>query len=275
MLRDDFSTAWVIADDVLAARDPRTRDEAGCPYHERWVWDGQSFDGRSVVVRCYHGLGDTVQFARFLPALRARAAHVTLETQPELVELLQGCGADRVTAFDLAAPLPAEHDVEIMELAHALRAAPTGEPYLHVRATRAPGVSTGVCWQAGGWDPSRSIPLEQLWPILPPAAASLQRGAPTQGATLPDPLHGTMDVVATARLIAGLDRVITVDTMVAHLAGALGCRVHLLLRAQADWRWGRGERTPWYANTRIHRQRHEGDWGAALQSLDAALRQEG
>jgi hypothetical protein len=271
MLRNDLPTAWAIADRVLAARDPLTRDEAGRPYHQRWVWDGRPFDGHGVVVRCYHGLGDTLQFARYLPVLRARAAHVTLEVQPDLVDLLQGCGADRVARFDPAAPLPAEHDVEIMELAHALRAVPSGARYLRVPPAPVPGASTGVCWQAGGWNPARSIPLDELRPVLPAGAVSLQRGASGP----PDPLCGAMDVRATARLIAGLDRVITVDTMVAHLAGALGCRVHLLLRAQADWRWGRADRTPWYANTRIHRQRHEGDWRHALQSLAAALRAEG
>jgi hypothetical protein len=271
MLRNDFSTAWTIADGVLAARDPRMRDAAGQPYHERWVWDGRRFDGRAVTVRCYHGLGDTLQFARYLPALRARAAHVTLEVQPELLELLLGSGADRVIAFDPAAPTPAEHDIEIMELAHALRAVPAGRPYLRAEATRLPGVNTGVCWQAGGWDPARSIPLDQLRTVLPPGAISLQRGA----TGLPDPLAGTMDILATARLIAGLDRVITVDTMIAHLAGALGRPVHLLLRAEADWRWGRADRTPWYANTRIHRQRHEGEWGIVFDSLAAALREEG
>jgi ADP-heptose:LPS heptosyltransferase len=100
---------------------------------------------------------------------------------------------------------------------------------------------------------------------------SLQRGA----SGLPDPLGGSMDVVATARLVAGLRRVVTVDTMVAHLAGALGRPVHLLLKAEADWRWGREPRTPWYGSVTMHRQTRAGDWSAALDSLSAALRAEG
>ena len=271
MLRHDFPASWAIADGVLAARDHRTRDQAECPYHERWVWDGRPLTGQAVVVRCYHGLGDTLQFARFLPALRARTAQLTLEVQPQLVDLLRGSGADRVMPFDPAAPIAAELDIEIMELQHALRALPGGIAYLSASPMPSPGAKTGVCWQAGGWDPARSIPLDRLLPILPNGAVSLQRGA----VGLPDPLDGAMDVLATARLIASLDRVITVDTMVAHLAGALGRRVHLLLRAQADWRWGRGDRTPWYANTSIHRQQVEGDWKPAIASLAAALRAEG
>ena len=272
MLLEDFSTAWQIADRVLASRDYRTRDDPACPYHERWVWDGRALAGRAVVVRCYHGLGDTLQFARFLPALGAIAAHVTLELQPELLSLLANIpGVDRAIPFDPAAPLPAETDIEIMELQHALRLPPGGAPYLAVPPTPYLNAITGVCWQSGNWDLERSIPLAQLCPVLPPGAVSLQRGE----TGLPDPLAGTMDILSTARLVASLTSVVTVDTMIAHLAGALGRPVHLLLKAEADWRWGRGQRTAWYGNTRIHRQTEAGDWRPAIQSLAAALKAEG
>ncbi len=269
MLREDFAQAWSIADSVLAGRDKRTRDDPSRPYHERWVWDGRDLTGRAILVRCYHGLGDTLQFARFLPALRARAAHVTLEAQPELLTVLAEIpGIDQLIPFDPAAPTVTADDIEIMELQHALRAVPGGEPYLQATPNPMRDAKTGLCWQAGNWDPDRSIPLAQLRPVLPPGTISLQRGA----SGLPDPLGGSMDVRAIAALIASLDRVITVDTMIAHLAGALGRPVHLLLKAGADWRWGRGRRTAWYRNTTIHRQHRPGDWTAATDSLAAALR---
>ncbi len=273
MLSEDFPAAWAIADAVLRARDPATRDDPASPYHERWVWDGSSLAGRRVVVRCYHGLGDTLQFARYLPHLRAIADHVTLEVQPELLPLLAASpGVDVAIPFDPAAPIPATAtvDVEIMELQHALRLAPTGGPYLTVQpaSTVAP---TGVCWQAGGWDPARTIPLSLLRRVLPADAVSLCPGAPG----LPDPLGGAMDMRRTAALVASLRRVITVDTMIAHLAGALGRPVHLLLRADADWRWGRGQRSAWYRSARIHRQQRPGDWEPALDSLATALTAEG
>ena len=272
MRREDWQAAWAIASAVLAARDPATRDDPARPCHERWVWDGRDLAGRAVVVRCYHGLGDTLQFVRFLPALRARAAHVTLEAQPELCPLLANvAGADRVTPFDPAAPIPAETDIEVMELQHALRAAPGSAPYLRVPPVPVPGAALGACWQAGGWDPARSIPLAELRPALPPGAVSLQRGA----AGLPDPLQGSMDVLAPAGLIASLRRVVTVDSMVAHLAGALGRPVELLLKADADWRWGRGSRTAWYAATRLHRQPAPGAWAAPVASVAAALKAAG
>lgn len=263
MRRDDFAAAWSIADAVLATRDPATRDDPAHPYHERWVWDGRPLTGQDVLVRCYHGLGDTLQFVRFLPRLRAQARRVTLEVQPELAELLQDApGADEVVPFATAAPLKSSCDIEIMELPHALRARPDPAPYLRVPAGGGEGL-VGVCWQAGGWDALRSVPLDQLRGALPARVISLQRGA----LGLPDPLHGTMDVMATARLVASLDHVITVDTMIAHLAGALGRPVSLLLRHHADWRWGEGEATPWYGATRMFRQRTPGDWSVPLAQL--------
>lgn len=272
MRRGDLATAWQIADAVLRSRDPATRDDPNRPYHERWVWTGEGLCGRAVTVRCYHGLGDTLQFVRFLPPLRAQAAHVTLELQPELLPVLAHVpGADRIVPFDPAAPIAATDAIEIMELQHALRLSPPPCPALAVAAVPQPGASVGVCWQSGGWDPARSVPLALLQPILPPGTVSLARGA----AGLPDPLGGSMDVLATAGLIASLRQVITVDTMVAHLAGTLGRPVHLLLRADADWRWGDAASTPWYPGTQIHRQAVEGDWSAAVASLAAALRMAG
>ncbi len=268
MRRGDLAAAWRIADAVLAARDPATRDDPRLPYHLRWVWDGRPLAGRRVVVRCYHGLGDTLQFVRFLPALRAAAACVTLEVQPELFTLLERAeGADRVLPFDVAAPIPAETDIEIMELQHALRLAPPPGCVLSVTPRPLAGAQAGACWQAGGWDPSRSVPLPLLRPWLPPGAVSLQRDP----SSLPTPLPPGADVRATAELIASLACVVTVDTMVAHLAGALGRPVHLLLKLEADWRWGAGRQTPWYPSATIYRQTTPGEWSAPLAELRQAL----
>ncbi len=269
MRRGDLAAAWRLADQVLAARDLATRDDPRLPYHLRWVWDGRPFAGRNVVVRCYHGLGDTLQFVRFLPALRATAARVTLEVQPELLPLLaHAAGADRVVPFDVAAPIPPETDLEIMELQHALKLAPAGGPYLQARPQPLPGARAGACWQAGGWDECRSVPFAALQPILPPDTVALQRGA----SELPLSLRVDADICATAGLLAALDCVVTVDTMVAHLAGALGRPVHLLLKADADWRWGEGDRTPWYSKTMIYRQAAPGDWSSPLAQLGQGLK---
>ncbi len=268
MRAGDVHAAFAVNDQVLAARDPATRDDPARPYHERWVWDGRPLDGRRVLVRCYHGLGDTLQFCRFLAPLRCRAAHVTMEAQPPLIPLLRRLpGIDRLHPFDPAHPLPpADCDIEVMELAHALRQPPDPAPYLHAEAARGGGV--GFCWQGGGWDPARDIPAPKLRPLATGVRAiSLQRGpaaaaAPALGAH--DPLDGDMDVLALAHLVAGLRAVFTVDTMVAHLAAALGRPTFVLLKHDPDWRWGHSGRTPWYGSVRTIRQPAPGDWDGAI-----------
>lgn len=293
MRSGEFGAAWAISDAVLAARDPATRDDPALPFHLRWVWDGRSFDGRRVLVRCYHGLGDTLQFCRYLPLLRRRVAHLTLEAQPKLLSLLSSLpDPDRLIPFRPDAPVPeSECDMEIMELAHAMRLAPTGAPYLSAGTLPRPasGMRVGLCWRAGGWNSARSVPLAALAFLgrVPGVyLVNLQRGPGLEEAAKPgapriwnaprdapdNDADDAPDVMGTARLVAGLDLVVTVDTMVAHLAGALGRPTWLLLQADADWRWMEGRRdSPWYGSIRLYRQRSPGDWTAPLRELRSDL----
>ncbi len=288
MRAQDFAAAWHIADRVLAARDPATCDDPRLPYHLRWVWDGTKPDGQHVLVRCYHGLGDTLHFARFLPALRRRAAHVTLEAQPELCPLLhQLPGVDQLVAFDTAGPLPPGRcTAEIMELAHMLRATPDDVsrcvPYLSCPARPALQPKDGalaLCWQAGDWDAARSIPLRALLAACDVAGRrliSLQRGPAAAEATHPaflNPADSDPDVVRSAALACAASLVITVDTMVAHLAGALGRPTVLLLRHDADWRWPEpGQPSAWYPTSTIFRQHAPGDWAGPMEELTHLVR---
>ena len=274
MRAGNWESAWQLSDQVLAARDRATQDDPTLPYHLRWVWDGTPPDGRPALVRCYHGLGDTLQFARYLPKLRERAARVTLEVQPELAGLLGAMpGVDHVVPFQLDAPVPPEPcTLEIMELPHALRLPPPPAPYLD--AAGAPPESgplrVGLCWQAGGWDSARSVPLTLLAPLarLPGVAlVSLQRGPAAEEVLAPgappvlNPRDRGVDAAETARLLMGLHVVVTVDTAVAHLAGALGRPGWVLLRRDADWRWPDGpDASPWYPTLHLARQDEESDW---------------
>ena len=271
MRRGDFGAALRASDAALIRRDPATRDDPRLPYHQRWVWDGRPFDGRRVLVRCYHGLGDTLQHSRFLAPLRARAAGVVLEAQPELRALLDGL-ADEVVAFDQRHPLPpSDVDVEIMELSHALRLGLGDVPPPALPVAAEAGGAIGLCWQAGGWDADRSLPLASLLAALPARArlVSLQRGPAAEQARdgFVNPGDADPDVARTARLIAGCACVVTVDTMVAHLAGTLGAPTLLLLRQGCDWRWGEGEFAPGYPSVRLLRQAAPGDWSAPLQAI--------
>ncbi len=279
MRRGDFTAAWAVSDAVLAAADPATRDDPRLPYHLRRVWDGSPPDGRDVLVRCYHGLGDVLMAARLLPKLWARVRSLALEAPPALLPLLAGMpGPDRLIGFDPAAPAPpSECDIELMEVAHVLRLrAAELPPPLHLprppllRLGTAPAI--GLCWRVGEWDAARSVPLgDLLGAVSRRALVSLQRGPAGAEARAPDfanPGDASMDVMRTAALIGGVDLVVSVDTMVAHLAAALGVACCVLLKADADWRWGLpGGRSLWYPNFRLYRQEREGDWGAPLARL--------
>ena len=271
MRRGDVAAALRINDAVLAARDPASRDDPRRPYHERWVWDGRPLEGRRVLVRCYHGLGDTLQYSRFLAPLRRLAVHVVLETHPALRPLLDGL-ADAVVAFDERHPSPSpDVDIEIMELAHALRLGLDDVPPPLLSVTPEPTGAIGLCWRAGDWDPKRSVTLETLMAALPIAPLlSLQRGPAAAEAhgRFSNPGDNDPDIARTARLIAGCRRVITVDTMVAHLAGTLGAPTLLLLRHGCDWRWrDTGDVAPAYPSVRLLRQTTPGDWLGPLQSI--------
>jgi hypothetical protein len=286
----NYPAAWAVSDELVAARDPRQRDDPRLPYHRRWVWDGHGFSGEAVLVRCYHGLGDTIQFARFLPALAAIASEVTVEVQRPLLPLLSASGiAARFVAFRPSRPRrPLPRNVEIMELSHALRLPPQAQqpPFLRVPENcpappRARGETreplAALCWRAGDWDVERSLPLSALLSCFSPhwRLATLQRGArEDEIAGVPfvnrhDPLTS---ILYTAALIARADLVVSVDTMVAHLAGALGRPGFLLLKHEADWRWESGNRSAWYPSLRLCRQSRPGDWHGALTALAAALK---
>ncbi|WP_224767442.1 glycosyltransferase family protein [Paracoccus yeei] len=274
MRRGDFAAAWDIAAQGLSLRDPAGRDDPALPYHLRWVWDGRAFDGRDVLVRCYHGLGDTLMFSRFLPLMARRAARLTVEMQPHLLALFRDVpGIGRLVPFDPARPLPPQDcDLEIMELPLALRAGPADAPLLAPAIAPAPlpPGTLALCWGAGDWDPDRSVPEPMFAPFCRGPALSLMPG-PTALPVL-NPQGCPLDIRRTAELVAGAAGVVTVDTMIAHLAGMLGRPVCLLVKRRPDWRWPvRGRRTPWYPTMRVWRQPAPGDWAGAIGPAAAAL----
>jgi hypothetical protein len=276
MRAGEYAAAWALAERELKERDPAQRDDHSLPYHLRWVWDGREYRNRHCLVRCYHGLGDTIQFARFLPLLRAQAASLTVEVQPRLLDLLARSAARagetmiRFVPFDEARPLPpSECDLEITELGFALRATPGdgAMPYLTVSRGVLPRGIVGLCYGAGEWDPSRSIPPDLLAPLCTEVPCISLMPQPTNLAVL-NRSGCPFDMDATAALVAATGLVITVDTMIAHLAGAIGKPVWLLLKAHPDWRWpNEGDSTPWYPSMRIYTQQEAGDWRPVLEQV--------
>jgi hypothetical protein len=271
MRAGEFARAWEISDRVLWSR-----AGAPCwhlPRHEQALWNGTPVDGRRVLARCYHGLGDTIQFARYLPLLRGRAAHVSLWTQPSLIPLLRtvDTGIEILPLHDGDPGVPYDLDVEIMELAHVFRSTlatlPHEVPYIHVEPATLAGTSrprVGLVWRAGEWAKHRSIPFDRLEPLvrLPvdwyvlqghPGLADRPAGFGT--------VVGERNLVELARVMRALDLVITIDSMAAHLAGALAVPVWTLLHAACDWRWMIDRHdSPWYPTMRLFRQKQEGAW---------------
>lgn len=284
MLRGDFDAAWKVSDRVLARR-VRNRERAHhLPRHWQWLWDGRDLAGAHVLVHCYHGLGDTLQFVRLLPLLRARCAAVTLWLQPALAELLHPVeGVDHIEPLHDGAPdITRDGDVELMELPHILRLTPdcipARVPYLGLefpRSERNPRgpMRVGLCWRSGAWNHARSIPGFALLPLAGVRGVhwfSLQYPEQQPPFAMRD--LACRDLRELARRMCTLDLVISVDTLVAHLAGALGLPTWTLLPAECDWRWMR-ERSdsPWYPTMRLFRQVRVGEWEDVAEQVARAL----
>ncbi len=282
MRRGEFTAAWALSDRALSRRRPP--DAFTRPRHLQRIWDGRPIDGRRVLVRCYHGLGDTIQFARFLPALAARAASVVVWAQPALLPLLGTVDAaiELLPLHEGVPDVAFDVDVEIMELAWVLRATPQTlprPPYLRpgpIRRGAAAGFTVGAVWRCGGWDAARATTAAALARLadVPGVRLVAFDPAPTSEdrASWPGTWEPAPTVSELAGALAGTDLVISVDTLAAHLAGAIGVPVWTLLAHEADWRW-MVERAdcPWYPTMRLFRQPAPEAWEAVIGRVHAAL----
>lgn len=295
MLLGDFEEAWAVSDTVLARTPHDAFNPTDRPFHLRPVWDGRPIEGAAVLVRCYHGLGDIVQFARYLPMVAERAARLWVQAPDSVRPMLEGMpGVEGVFPLSDSAPMPPYSvDAELMELPFIVRTTlgtiPTFVPYLAAdparvtaqaaRLNRRGRVTVGLAWAAGRWDGGhRSLPLPLVRRLMEVPGVDwvcLQRGAPTEdAAALPFCDHGprTDDLRDTAAMIQALDLVISVDTVVAHLAGALDRSVWTLLHHEADWRWMLNrEDSPWYPSMRLFRQPSPGCWEAVVERIRNGL----
>jgi len=260
-------------------------------------WDGAPVPGHTILVHTEQGFGDAIQFARYLPLVRERAeaARVIFECPPSLDRLFTQSGewnAEMVSreAREADAALRFDRHVPLLSLPLALERfapLPMEKPYLRAdakaceawRARLDGGFRVGVAWAgspAHEADQRRSIPFATLAPIFNVPGAhfySLQIGAGENSDSLVDLTAQLSDFADTAALMMELDLVISVDTAVAHLAGALGRPVWTLLPFVPDWRWSvGGEETPWYPNMRLFRQPAVGDWDAVVRRVVGDLR---
>lgn len=278
-----FGSGW--EDHEWRRRHPRFRDERGKPDAPEWA--GGDLSGLTLMVLATQGLGDTIQMARYLPELAARAGRVVLLCARPLIPLLQTLSIDMI---DRDQPMPdCDIWVDQMSLPRLLGTMPDTIPgasgYLFVPSEAAPRAGMRRIGLVCGGNPEhandgrRSMPPEAMAPLrdlpgadfvslqLGPAAASLARVLGIE-----DMSGDLTDLAATARIISGLDLVIAVDTCVAHLAGALGVPVWILLPRAPDWRWLAGrDDSPWYASARLFRQTRPGDWDSVIARVRDAL----
>ena len=287
MRRGEMSAAWAIADETIAREE--TWLNLPPEKHLRPVWRGQPVEGRRVLVRCHHGLGDTIQFVRYIPRLGRVASGVTLAAQSPLIQLLKGmpCLDHLIELEEAYGEEGCGVELEITELPHLFRdtleTIPADVPYIAVppaeREPRLPGQRVvGIVHQAGDWDQRRSVPpelLDRLEAVSGVQMINLQRGSARihvpRGFGIPE---GERDLLEIAALFRSLDLLVTVDTMAAHLAGALAVPTWTLLHSEPDWRWleDRSD-SPWYPTMRLYRQQTPGDWEGVLQDVVRDLRE--
>jgi hypothetical protein len=290
MLLGDFEQAWCESDAIL---------RRGAPDPHR-LWQGESLRGKRVMLRCLHGFGDAVQFLRYVPRLRQIGSSVIVEVPPRLRELAFCLdGVEEVITWGDGAPNSTNQwdvQIESIELPFAfrtqLRDLPLATNYLTVpmdspcaRAIAAPSrdvLRVGLAWTAGVWNPKRSIPFAKIRPLLEVDRCefwSLQGGpevaagdSSAAGPMLREDPSCRNSIKALGAKISRLDLVITVDTLAAHLAGALGVPAWVLLQHEADWRWlHEVDTSPWYPSLRLLRQQKAGDWNSVIGAAKDAL----
>jgi hypothetical protein len=291
MRNGEFEKAWQVGDRALAARIDYRKRYIGF----RAVWLGTPLSGRHILLRCWRGLGDTIQFIRYVRLLRPRVKSITAEANEILFPILSGIAEiDRLVPLREQNPFISEQanliEIEVTELPFAFRTTietiPNQVPYLQVDpaqiATSPRTLNVGLCWKGGNWDPRRAIPLTAFRPLgeVPHIAFwHLQRGTDLAGISasrlsLRNVEDNSPNLQDTARLVTALDLVISVDTMVAHLAGALGKPVWTLLHTEADWRWLQERNdSPWYPTMRLFRQPIPGDWCSVVGRVTECLRE--
>ena len=267
-------------------------------------WSGEPAPGERLLLLCEQGLGDSIQFSRFAPLLAARGSDVTLLAPANMRRLLSTLDGVTVAGIEDAPPVNGQPTrwLPLMSVTGVLGvrpdSVPAAVPYLAADPERvanraawlgSEGLRIGINWSIGavpGWfSRQRDVPLAAFAPLAELSGArliSLQMGPPLEqiarvpfGGRIERPGDG-FDAGAdafldTAALMMSLDLIVTCDTSIAHLAGALGRPVLVALPAVADWRWlQRRDDTPWYPTMRLFRQDKAQDWSGVFTRIAAA-----
>jgi hypothetical protein len=265
-------------------------------------WDGSVQLDKILLLHAEQGFGDTFQFIRYAPLVRERVGQVVLECQAEVAELMRTVdGIDVVSVRNQGLPVFDMH-IALLDLPRAmgttLETIPAFVPYMEANRQRVtawaevlaadpPGKKVGIVWSGNpqhGNDRNRSMSLRDLEPLaeapdvtflsLQKGAAAAQLGDSTLRLRPIDHMARLTDFSETAALLENLDLLITVDTSVAHLAGALGRPVWVMLPFAPDWRWliDRSD-SPWYPTMRLFRQPGIAQWQPVIRDMVMSLRE--
>jgi tetratricopeptide (TPR) repeat protein len=257
------------------------------------LWDGSDLSGKTILLYCEQGLGDSIQFVRYAKFVKHKGGTVLLPTPKALARLFEKiAGIDRIIreeeflpAHDYRAPLLSLPGIFKTDLASI----PAEVPYIAAAKTELPplkGKKIGVVWRGNPThtnDHNRSMKILQFAKILKGndiTIVNLQKDASEEelrilgsAGEMFNPAPSFHDFADTAATVAALDLVITVDTSVCHLAGALGVRTWTLLPFAPDWRWllTQPKTTPWYPSMRLYRQPKIGDWRSVIEAVRTDL----
>jgi len=298
LLQGDFAGGWPRHE--ARWRTPQLRGQEMFPDTPTWLGE-PSLQGRSILLWAEQGLGDTIQFARYIPLIAETAAQVTVCVPEALRRLLSSFAALPNVAIVVNDQELASHDFHCplmslpLALSWTLANIPAGARYLHAdpeliqqwAAVLGPApdkLKVGLAWagrQLGALNHTRDIPLRYLRPLadIPAELISLQREVPSGDAaevegwqTMRRFESAMGDMAETAALISHLDLVISADTAVIHLAGALGKPAWLLLRYESEWRWGwQTGNSRWYPSVKVFRQKIRGDWSGVVEEVAECL----
>lgn len=284
LLLGDFAQGWVGYEQRWRLAGAQQEGAAS----QAPLWLGQvSLAGRTLLLRAEQGFGDIIQFARYAPLLRGRAARLVLAVPAPLLRLMQGL-ADEVVDHDRTLP-PHDFQVPLMSLPLALGTSlatiPGETPYLRAdpalraawreRLGKRRGLRIGVAWTGDPRTPRgmlRRVPPEALLPALLATGAELHVLQKEIADPLPEGVHthaaALTDFAETAALVAEMDVVVSSCTSVAHLAGALARPLLLMLQQAADFRWLRHRAdSPWYPTATLFRQTAAGEWGGVIGAV--------
>jgi hypothetical protein len=303
---EDLEALYGSADALLAAGDfarglahyesRLLKGKQVCPPSPAPRWNGEDLTDKTLLVQGEQGFGDLFQFCRFVPELNKRGARIILQERPQTRDLMQGLAGLDTFAPNTASPPPADFSIHLCSVMQVvgtrLETIPINIPYLNADPQRV------AIWRERlgptrrrrigiAWSSDRRPALHRARNLTPPALEALL-GADAEFVSLQldsgeearilaacgarDFGADTKNFAELAALIEALDMVISIDTGAAHLAGALGKPLWIMLPVSADWRWlhARAD-TPWYPQARLFRQPAHGDWKNVTDAVRAAL----